>query len=52
MRLSIKAKTHNFLQNLQTETFRTYLHSHATKIPYIFTQSGSVLFHQLFQINV
>ena len=24
----------------------------ATKIPYIFTQSGSVLFHQLFQINV
>jgi hypothetical protein len=23
MRLSLKAKTHNFLQNLQTETFRT-----------------------------
>ena len=25
MRLSLKAKTHNFLQNLQTETFRTYI---------------------------
>jgi hypothetical protein len=23
MRLSLKAKTHNYLQNLQTETFRT-----------------------------
>ena len=51
MRHSLKAKTHNFLLKSPNRDF-SYLHSHSTKIPSILTHSGSVVFHQLFQINV